>query len=85
MEKALYKCTTLLYFNVIILLKSLAFKTISVTKSVLVLFSTFSNAHRPEKALYFDTVQSTWPLSWISKKALHITPLMSQITCKVNY
>ena len=39
------------------LLKSLAFNNISVTKSVLVLFPTFSNANRLEKA-------------WISKKVL---------------
>ena len=39
------------------LLKSPAFNNISVTKSVLVLFPTFSNANRLEKA-------------WISKKVL---------------
>ena len=49
--------------NVIILLKSFAFNIISVTESVLVLFPTFSNANRPEKALNFDTVQITLPPS----------------------
>ena len=35
-----------------------------------VLFPMLKNAHRLEKALNKDTVQSTWPPSWISKKML---------------
>ena len=31
------------------------------------------NAHRLEKAFNFDTVQSTWPPSWISIKVLRNT------------
>ena len=31
------------------------------------------DAHRLEKAFNFDTVQSTWPPSWISKKVLRNT------------
>ena len=50
-------------YNIIILLKSLSFNNISVTKSVLILFPTLSNANQLGKALNFDTVQSTWPPS----------------------
>ena len=56
--------SSLINYNVIISLKSLAFKSIKVTKSVLVQFLTFfKNAHRQGKAFNFDTVQSTWPPS----------------------
>ena len=51
-----------------------AFKSISATQSVFVLFPTFSNAHRLEKGFNrFDTVQSTWPSSWILKRVLRNT------------
>ena len=43
-------------YNNYILLKFLAFSSISVIKSVLVLFPTFLIANRPG----LDTVQSTW-------------------------
>ena len=63
--------SSLINYNVIISLKSLAFKSIKVTKSVLVQFLTFfKNAFRQGKAFNFDTVQSNWPSSWISKKVL---------------
>ena len=60
----------LLNYNIIILLKSLASNSTSITKSVSVLLSTFSNAHRQERALNFDILQSTWLPSWISKRML---------------
>ena len=63
----------LLNYNVTILLKSLSFKSISVTKSVLVLFPMFYNAHQLEKAFEFDTMQSIWLPSWISKMVLRNT------------
>ena len=71
--------------GVIVLPRSLAFNSNStVTKSALVLFPSFSN--RLEKALNFDTVQSTWLPSWISKMVSSAIPtcMTSQITCKVN-
>ena len=59
-----------LNYNVIVLLKSLPSRSIIVIKPALVLLPTLKNARRLEKAFNFDTVQSTWPPSWISKKVL---------------
>ena len=44
-------------YNIIILLKLILFNAISVTKTVLVLFPTFSNVNWQRQALNFDVVQ----------------------------
>ena len=57
-----------------ILLTFLSLNAISIVRSVLALFATFSNANLLGKAFKnFNTVQSTWPPSWISKKVLYKT------------
>ena len=65
-----------------ILLKFLVFNAITVTKTVLILFSTFWNANWLRKALNFEKVQNTWPPSWISKNdiAQHLWRHMSRVT-----
>ena len=70
----------LLNYNIHILLKFLVFNASSVTKTVLVLLSTFSNANFLRKALNFDKVQNTWPPYLISKMVLRNT---YDVTCHV--
>ena len=57
-------------YNISILLKFLVFNATGVTKTVLVLFLTFSNTNWLKKALNFGKMQNTWPPSWISKNGI---------------